>query len=95
MNASPSVIVPTRSPEQDGVVPRGLSPVARTACLADAGHQHQGLFPASLAKTQTMLVTLGVIVANTPSLGLLPLLPTAPHAPGRKTAASTNQFLLS
>lgn len=46
----------------------------------------EGLFPAPLAKRQTKLVTLSVIIANPPHLDQAPSTRPAP-AWGRKTAA--------
>lgn len=68
--------------------------------MSAAEHWCEGLFPAPLAKRQTKLVTLSVIIANPPHLDQSPSTRPAP-AWGRKTAAparlppALDPFLLS
>lgn len=87
VNASPFGGCPHQSP--GGCPEVAVLMKSVHACLsADAGHWSEGLFPAPLAKRQTKLVTLSVIIANPPHLDQSPSTRPAP-AWGGKTAAPT------
>lgn len=106
MSASPFRGSPGQSPEQRlfggawgpamainirAGPPFRFSLIALTACSADARQQREGLFPALLARRQTMLVTIRRHYCKCTFSGSAP---RAPHDySSRKTAASARPCL--